>query len=75
MTKAIFVFSADPITLGHIDIIRKASAMFAELIVGIGSNPDKKYLFTFQERVAMAKESWEGRPQESQMAYRKAHRG
>lgn len=60
MTKAIFVFSADPITLGHLDIIRKASAMFEELIVGVGNNPDKKYLFTFQERVAMSKESLKG---------------
>lgn len=60
MTKAIFVFSADPITLGHMDIIRKASAMFQELIVGVGNNPDKKYLFTFQERLAMAKESLKG---------------
>lgn len=57
MSKAIFVFSADPITLGHLDIIRKASAIFDELIVGVANNPEKKYLFTFQERLAMVKES------------------
>jgi len=57
MTKAIFVFSADPITLGHLDIIRKAAAIFDELIVGVANNPEKKYLFTFQERLAMVKES------------------
>lgn len=60
MTKAIFVFSADPITLGHLDIIRKGSAMFEELIVGVANNPDKKYLFTFQERLAMTRESVKG---------------
>ncbi len=57
MSKAIFVFSADPITLGHLDIIRKAAAIFDELIVGVANNPEKKYLFTFQERLAMVKES------------------
>lgn len=62
MTKAIFVFSADPITLGHLDIIRKASAMFEELVVGVGNNPDKKYLFTFHERVSMTKDSLKNIP-------------
>lgn len=57
MSKAIFVFSADPITLGHLDIIRKTAAIFDELIVGVANNPEKKYLFTFQERLAMVKES------------------
>lgn len=56
-TKAIYAFSGDPITYGHIQIISRAAKIFNELIVGIGINPAKKYLFSLEERVEMAKES------------------
>jgi hypothetical protein len=46
MAKALYAFSGDPITYGHIDIIERASRVFDELIVGIGINPDKKYINT-----------------------------
>ncbi|NOX71072.1 MAG: pantetheine-phosphate adenylyltransferase [Candidatus Micrarchaeota archaeon] len=55
MTKAIYAFSGDPITYGHIDIVERAAKVFDELIVGIGANPDKKYMFTLEERADMAK--------------------
>ncbi len=57
MSKAIYAFSGDPITFGHIDIIRRASKVFDELIVAIGINPDKKYLFSLDERTQLAKQA------------------
>jgi len=55
--KAIYAFSGDPITLGHIDIIKRANKIFDTLIVGIGVNPSKNYTFTLEERIKMAEES------------------
>lgn len=55
--KALYAFSGDPITFGHIHIIKRAAAIFPELIVGIGVNPAKKYLFTLEERLQLAKEA------------------
>lgn len=57
MTTAMYAFSGDPITYGHIDIIKRAADVFDNVIVGIGVNPQKKYLFTLEERTRMAKES------------------
>lgn len=57
MKKAIYAFSGDPITFGHIDIVKRAGAIFDKVIVGIGQNPDKKYMFTLKERELMAKKS------------------
>ncbi len=54
--KAIFAGSFDPITNGHLDIINRASKLFDELQVGILNNPDKKGLFTFEERAQLIKE-------------------
>jgi pantetheine-phosphate adenylyltransferase/dephospho-CoA kinase len=52
--KAIYAFSGDPITLGHINVIERAALLFPELVIGIGANPAKKYLFTLAERLALA---------------------
>lgn len=52
MQKAIYPFSADPITYGHMNIIERAATSF-DLIVGIGSNPAKRYLFSLEERIEM----------------------
>ncbi len=60
MKKAIYAFSGDPITFGHIDIIQRASHNFDEVIVGIGSNPDKLYTFSLEERTKMALRSLKG---------------
>jgi pantetheine-phosphate adenylyltransferase len=43
----------DPITLGHVDIIRRASALVDKLVIGVAINRDKGPLFTLEERVAM----------------------
>ncbi len=57
MSKAIYAFSADPITLGHIDIIERAAKVFDEVVAAIGVNPVKNYLFNTSERVAMAQQA------------------
>lgn len=48
---AVCVGSFDPVTLGHVDIITRGARVFERLTVGIGINPDKKPLFTCDERV------------------------
>ena len=57
MRKAIYAFSGDPITYGHVDIIKRTADCFDEVLVGIGSNPDKKYMFTLEERTELAKKA------------------
>lgn len=54
---AIVPGSFDPITYGHIDIIKRSSELFDEIIVAILVNPDKKYLFSLEERVEMIEET------------------
>ena len=51
--SAVYVGSFDPMTLGHLDIIRRASRIFDHVTVGIGINPDKNTLFSSSDRVAM----------------------
>lgn len=50
-SHAVYVGSFDPLTLGHQDIVRRASRIFSRVTVGIGINPDKKSLFSPDERV------------------------
>ncbi len=54
--RAIYAFSGDPITFGHIDIVQRAAHTYDELVVAIGENPEKSghYLFSCEERLAMA---------------------
>ncbi len=53
MRKAIFPGSFDPITTGHVDIIYKALPLFDEFVIAIGTNSQKKSLFSLQERIEM----------------------
>jgi pantetheine-phosphate adenylyltransferase len=53
LTTAIYPGSFDPITNGHLDIIIRASRLFAKLIIGIYEDPDKQVLFTTEERAEM----------------------
>ena len=52
-----FAGSFDPITNGHLDIITRSSKIFDELQIGVLNNPNKKCLFTFEERVNLIKAS------------------
>lgn len=58
MRRAIFPGSFDPITLGHVDIINRALPLFDEIIIAIGINADKQYMFTLEERVNFIKENY-----------------
>ena len=54
--------SYDPITVGHLDVITRASALFDEVVVAVLHNPDKQGTFTPQERIALIEESTSGLP-------------
>ncbi|MCZ0810757.1 MAG: pantetheine-phosphate adenylyltransferase [Pseudomonadota bacterium] len=53
MRIALYPGTFDPITLGHLDIIRRASMLVDRLVIGVAINRDKSPLFTLEERVAM----------------------
>ncbi len=57
MTKAIYPGSFDPVTYGHLDIIRRAAKVVDELIIGVLVNKNKKPLFTMEERMDMIRET------------------
>ncbi|HEX9817413.1 MAG TPA: pantetheine-phosphate adenylyltransferase [Patescibacteria group bacterium] len=53
---AIYAFSGDPITFGHLDVIKRARQLFPRILVAIGTNPDKTYTFSIRDRVQLAKQ-------------------
>ena len=57
MKIAVFPGSFDPITLGHYDIIERAVPLFDKLIIAIGQNSDKKYMFPLEKRIEFIKKS------------------
>ncbi|MFM7413445.1 MAG: pantetheine-phosphate adenylyltransferase, partial [Planctomycetota bacterium] len=52
---AVYTGSFDPVTLGHLDVIGRASRIFDAVVVGVGINPDKQPLFSLEERVDLVK--------------------
>ena len=57
MKKAIYPGSFDPVTLGHLDVIERASKLFDHLIIGVLNNSAKTPLFSIEERVNMIQEA------------------
>ena len=53
--SAMYPGTFDPITLGHEDLVRRASRLFDKVVVAIAANPGKEPMFTLDERVALAK--------------------
>ncbi len=53
---ALYPGTFDPVTLGHLDIFRRACNLFDRLVIGVAINRDKGPLFTLEERVAMIRE-------------------
>ncbi|SDA64795.1 Phosphopantetheine adenylyltransferase [Butyrivibrio sp. INlla18] len=60
MKVAVYPGSFDPVTLGHLDVIQRASAMFDKVVVAVMCNSAKTPLFTLDERVKMLRESVKG---------------
>lgn len=56
MSRAIYPGSFDPVTLGHLDIIKRSSEIFDEVIIGVLNNTSKSPLFSLEERVNMLNE-------------------
>ena len=69
MRRAIFPGSFDPLTLGHFDIIHRGITLFDELVIAIGINADKKYMFTLEERTQFIKEAFKDEPKIKVMTY------
>lgn len=62
MTLVVCPGSFDPITLGHLDVVRRARRMFDEVVLAVAHNPDKRYLFTAEERVELARQALADEP-------------
>jgi pantetheine-phosphate adenylyltransferase len=69
MKRAIFPGSFDPITLGHFDIIQRGISLFDEVIVAIGVNSDKKYMFTLEVRKQFIEEAFKDEPKVRVITY------
>lgn len=59
MKRAVFPGSFDPITNGHLDIIKRALPLFDEIIIAIGTNSAKKYMFPVEKRIAWIEKTFE----------------
>lgn len=59
---AVFPGSFDPITLGHYDIIQRALPLFDKIIVALGTNASKKYMFSLEQRKKFLEETFAGEP-------------
>ena len=69
MKRAIFPGSFDPITLGHFDIIQRGASLFDEIIVAIGVNAEKKYMFSLEERKRFIEEAFKDEPKVRVITY------
>ena len=58
MKRAVFPGSFDPITLGHMDIIKRSIPLFDEIFIGVGNNFEKKYMFSMEKRMAFVEEAF-----------------
>ncbi len=57
---AIYPGTFDPFTNGHLDLVTRGRKMFDKIIIGVGENPNKKQLFSIDERVSLIEEAVSG---------------
>lgn len=69
MRRAIFPGSFDPLTLGHHDIIMRGITLFDEIIIAIGKNADKKYMFSLEQRMKFIEDTFKEQPTISVKTY------
>ncbi len=69
MRRAIFPGSFDPLTLGHHDIIMRGITLFDELIIAVGKNADKKYMFTLEDRIKFITKAFINEPKIKVLTY------
>ncbi|MCL6268011.1 pantetheine-phosphate adenylyltransferase [Flagellimonas myxillae] len=69
MRRAIFPGSFDPLTLGHYDIIQRGITLFDELLIAIGINADKKYMFSLEERTKFIEQAFKHEPKIKVVTY------
>lgn len=62
MRRAIFPGSFDPITNGHVDIIQRALPLFDEIVISIGINSNKNYMFSLEKRKSFIEKTFENEP-------------
>ncbi len=58
--RAVYPGSFDPVTNGHLDLVRRAGALFDEVVVAVLRNPDKKGTFSLEQRMAFLEEATAG---------------
>lgn len=70
MKKAVFPGSFDPLTLGHVDVIKRAIPLFDEIIIAIGINAEKKYMFSLEQRKQFIEKSFANNPKVKVVTYK-----
>jgi len=70
MRRALFPGSFDPITLGHYDIIKRGIKLFDEVIVAIGVNSEKKYMFSLEDRKRFLEDTFKDEPKVKIVTYK-----
>ena len=69
MKKAIFPGSFDPITLGHLDIVNRGVTLFDEVIIAIGENSSKDYMFSLEVRKKFIENTFIDNPKVKVVSY------
>lgn len=57
MKIAVYPGTFDPVTFGHLDVIERACALFDKVIIGVSTHPEKRPLFTIEERISLVRDS------------------
>jgi pantetheine-phosphate adenylyltransferase len=66
---ALFPGSFDPITLGHVNIVERALPLFDEILLAVGENSEKRYLFPLEQRMAWMRETFAHEPKVKVVSY------